>query len=209
MTTRWARFARGWFVAVFATFVAAFSHVFAGGSHPPPFAIALALAFSAIACIFLAGGRLSRLRLSLSVAFSQLLYHGLFGIFGASGDVAAPAAITTVGHQHGSHPAATITSDASSSVGFAGADPGMLMAHAAAGVATFALLVYGESLCAGLVRLTGLVINAFALRMPWSPVPTTPRLFTATGSRGAIPHKLALLASSLRHRGPPRALPAA
>src|SRR5690554_5818533 len=98
MTTRWARVLRGQVVAVCATFTAAFSHGAADGAHPPLAAIALALAFSSIVCVFLAAARLSRLRLAASVAVSQLLYHGLFSLFGVA---AASTGTMSSGH-HGS-----------------------------------------------------------------------------------------------------------
>ncbi|MEX1078808.1 MAG: DUF1775 domain-containing protein [Homoserinimonas sp.] len=58
MTSRWARLIRGQGVAVFATFAAGFSHGIGDGAHPPLVAMALALAFSGVACVFLASGYL-------------------------------------------------------------------------------------------------------------------------------------------------------
>lgn len=59
MTTRWARFTRGWLGAVFSTFVAALSHTAGGGSGPGLLPVALCLAFAVIVCIGLAGRSLS------------------------------------------------------------------------------------------------------------------------------------------------------
>ena len=43
MSTRWARFARGWLAAVFSTLIAAASHTIAGG---PPRWLAIVLSLS-------------------------------------------------------------------------------------------------------------------------------------------------------------------
>lgn len=63
MTTRWARFARGWIAAIVSLFVAACSHSLAGGSLPAAAGIALSLAFSGATGVLLAGKTLSLARL--------------------------------------------------------------------------------------------------------------------------------------------------
>ncbi|TFC10377.1 hypothetical protein E3O19_15335 [Cryobacterium algoritolerans] len=59
-------------------FVAALSHVVAGGAAPRPVRIALALAFSGMVTVAWAGKALSLLRSSVSVAFSQIVLHVVF-----------------------------------------------------------------------------------------------------------------------------------
>lgn len=196
MTTRWGRFARGQVAAIFSTFVAAFSHGVAGGSHPPLFAIALALAFSGVVCVFLAGVRLSRIRLAASVIFSQLLYHGLFSLFGGTGTPTG----TVTAHHHG---AISFSPVASGGFVTATTDQWMLLAHAAAAVLTFAVLLHGERLCIGLGTLARVAFAVLVGRMPWSSSPVPLRLSAPTGHRPAVPHRLAIVVSSLRHRGPP------
>ena len=98
MTTRWARFARGWIVAVFSTFVAALSHTVGGGADPGLLAVVVSLAFAGILSVGLSGRTLSTWRLTLAVLLSQLIFHGLFSFGGAGGRLAAPDAGT--GHAH-------------------------------------------------------------------------------------------------------------
>lgn len=198
MTTRWARVVRGQFVAAFATFVAAFSHGIAGGGHPPLFAVALALAFSGIACVALAGARLSRLRLGASVAVSQLLYHGLFSLFGAG----ATSGGAMPSHHHGVVVLSPVVVDAATPPA---SDPWMLLAHAGAAVATFVVIVHGEKLCSGLAALARLTIVAL-IRHAAPPQPTPAKFRVPTGHRAAVPHRSLILSSSLAHRGPPAAL---
>lgn len=212
MTTRWARVVRGQAVAVIATFTAAFSHGAADGGHPPMGAIALALAFSSIACVFLTAGHFSRRRLAASVAISQLVYHGLFSLFGTAGS--APGAVIT-GH-HGSlafapvasGPTQSVSSEAVSSAALA-SDVWMLAAHLGAAVLTFAMLVRGENALGAVRRGAELVVAALIVaalvrwREPQLPEqPQSGRRFP-TGQRDHVSHRQLILTSSLRHRGPP------
>src|SRR5690554_826187 len=124
MTSRWARLIRGQFVAVLSTFVAAFSHGFADGAHPPAVAVVLALAFSSMVCAFLAtakpsSARLPRVRLAASVAVSQAIYHGLFSVFGPAG---VPPGSVVSGH----HGTVVFTSGSAQQVAVASSDQWML-----------------------------------------------------------------------------------
>lgn len=199
MTTRWARVARGQLVAAFATFAAAFSHGIAGGGHPPLFAIALALAFSSIGCVALAGVRLSRLRLGASVAISQLLYHGVFSLFGS---VAAPGGAMT-SHHHG----ALVFSPAVLPAGapaVPASDPWMLIAHLGAAVLTFTVIVHGDRVVSALGSVAALVVGVLS-RLGNSALPTPVQSRQPSGHRVAVPHRSSILSSSLAHRGPPGA----
>src|ERR1700709_933648 len=82
MTTRWARVVRGLVAASVAVFVADFAHVPGGGATPGFAGIALALAFSTLVCIGLAGRTLARWRVAASVVVSQGAFHLLFQVLG-------------------------------------------------------------------------------------------------------------------------------
>lgn len=196
MTTRWGRFARGQIAAVFSTFVAAFCHGVSGGGHPPLFAVALAFAFSGMACVFLAGVRLSKTRLALSVALSQLLYHGLFSLFGSA---AAAAGSATAQH----HGLITFSPASPTTVALIPSDHWMLLGHAAAAVVTFAVLLHGERLCVALATLAGIAFSVLVRQSAWSATPTPLKISEPTGHRVVLPYRMSLTVSSLRHRGPP------
>ncbi|GGF13162.1 hypothetical protein GCM10011399_03830 [Subtercola lobariae] len=85
MSSRWARVLRGLTAAFVAVFVAGFSHVVGGGEAPGTVGVALALAFSAVVCVALAGKTLSLVRLAIAVAFSQLAFHLLFSVGAGAG----------------------------------------------------------------------------------------------------------------------------
>ena len=207
MTTRWARLARGWLAAIGATFAAAFSHVVAGGGHPPFFAVALSLAFAGLACTVLAGRRFSRTRLALSVFASQFLYHALFSVFGES-STASAGSHSASGHLHG------VVLHPSSTTGLTGGpewDPAMLAAHAVAAIATLTLMLYGEHLAravvaraelawdaaaAGIMRVVALLRGA----LPALPSPASLRTTAEWTLLRPVP---AVLPGSLLRRGPP------
>ena len=193
---RWARVVRGLAAAFVSTSVAAFSHLVAGGSLPGTAGMALCLAFSAIVCIALTGKRMSRTRLAVSVAASQLMFHGLFSL------LVAPAAsgATMTGHVHGSVAAELA---ATTTVAHAGHDEfGMLAGHLAAAVVTFLALNYGERAIWGLFALGRLVIvMLLPARMP---EPRAARLSPAAlWVRSLLPRVRRLQLSPMRHRGPP------
>ena len=208
MTTRWARLARGWLAAIGATFAAAFSHVVAGGGHPPFFAVALSLAFAGLACTVLAGRRFSRTRLALSVFASQFLYHGLFSVFGQSSTASPAVSQSAPGHFHG------VVLHPSSAPGLAGGlqwEPAMLAAHAVAAIATLTLMLYGEHLAravvaraelawdaaaAGIMRVVALLRGA----LPALPSPASLRTTAEWTLLRPVP---AVLPGSLLRRGPP------
>lgn len=76
--TRLTRLARGSIAAGFATFVALFSHVAAGGAMPGPLGIVAPLILSLMVSVLVAGRRRSLPRLTISVTVSQWLFHTLF-----------------------------------------------------------------------------------------------------------------------------------
>ncbi|MCU1481117.1 MAG: hypothetical protein JWQ19_1903 [Subtercola sp.] len=91
MSSRAARTLRGLTAAGVAVFVAALSHALGGGDAPGGIGVVLALAFSAVVCVALAGRTLSLVRLSLAVGFSQLAFHLLFSVGGGGASTAAGA----------------------------------------------------------------------------------------------------------------------
>lgn len=209
MTSRWARFVRGWLTASVAIFVAALSHVIAGGNAPGPLSLGLALAFAGIASVLLAGKSLSLLRLSVSVGVSQLLLHVLFGLGGASTVTMSGAA-----HRHGALTLTLISDTAAPGlVNSTGAMPGsswMWVAHALAAIVTIYALHRGEKTFWALLEETTNRLIAVLIERP-APVsiggdaasvrPVFGRVF--------VPADLGVLLSSVLRRGPPlRALTA-
>ena len=91
MTARGLRLVRGWIGAVVATFIAAGSHILAGGDAPELPLLLLALALSGLACTALTGRGLSLWRLSAGVALSQGLFHWLFSGAAAPHGTIGPA----------------------------------------------------------------------------------------------------------------------
>ena len=185
MGTRWARVGRGTLAAALATFVAALSHVAAGGGTPPVFGIAVSLVISAMICTTLAGRTPSLLRLTVSVALSQVLFHALFSGLGtpvvAQHDMTTMAVDAVATHTH--------------------TPSTMWLAHAVAGFFTVVALRYAESAYWGVSGTARLLLARLL------PV-VLPRLGTAHSAavrvvRRFIPRDLELLLSPMRHRGPP------
>ena len=199
MASRWARFVRGWLTASVAVFVAALSHLAAGGNAPGPLSLVLALAFAGIASVLLAGKSLSLLRLSLSVGISQLLLHGLFGLGGGS-------SVTMTSTSH--HGAVSLIDAAASPVHAPGAMSGggwMWVAHALAAIVTIAALHRGEKTFRALVVETTNRLIAVLIERPAA---------VSIGARAAavrpvfgrifVLADLGELLSSVLRRGPPR-----
>jgi len=196
MTTRWARVLRGQVVAIVSTFTAAFSHGFADGAHPPVVAMVLALAFSSVACVLLAAMRLSRWRLAASVGISQLLYHGLFSLFG-------PAATATGMFTSGHHGSIVFTPGLAEQVVLSSSDQWMLVAHFAAAALTFGMLVQGERALLAIAALRRMVLATVAWRLPLHPVALPSGSRFPTAQRTTPLRRHLILTSSLTLRGPP------
>ncbi|MGK2936411.1 MAG: hypothetical protein ACSLFR_01200 [Solirubrobacteraceae bacterium] len=183
MHSRAARAARGWIAAAFATFVAAFSHVAAGGNDPTAFGVIASLVLSGAACTLLAGRTLSLGRLAASVAVSQVLFHGLFSTLGT------PAA---VGHSH-----ETVPLDATT----AAPHTDMLLAHLAAGLVTLVALRYGERAFWTLIELARLIVTRLVVAI--AALDLSPRTPLTATPAPAPARDLAVLLSTMRYRGPP------
>lgn len=216
MSTRWARFTRGWLIAAFSVFVAALSHSFAGGVTPGWLAIVLSLAFASMLSIGLSGksragaGRAAAApwRLVLSVAGSQLVFHGLFSLFGAQLAVAPAAGAGHAGHHLSSAEiAAQLSALAPAGVApvlaDAHHDTWMLLGHSLAGLLTIAAILRGEHAARGLLRTAGLALRALAPRP--LIVASIPDAAPARPVAPAVwvPRPLDVVQGALRHRGPP------
>jgi hypothetical protein len=187
MDSRWARVARGTAAALFATFVAAFSHALAGGVPPSGFGVAASFALSVMVCTLLTGRTLSTPRLAAAVGLSQLLFHGLFSALG-----------TPVAVEHSMTPM-----DAPAPHVHAGTT--MWLAHAVAALVTVVALRFGERAFWGTIGTARLLIAR--LRVVVVPALHIPRPVVAVQHR-FVPRDLTLLLSSMRHRGPPAGLTA-
>ena len=191
--SRPARVLRGALAAVVAVQTAALFHVAGGGAPPAPVAIALTLAFAVPLCVALAGRRLARIRVALSVVASQALLHALFTL--GAGTPASGAAHAGAAHAgHVGHVALPVL-DA--------AVPPMLQAHALAAVVTTAALLTGAHALDAAERCLRLAIRRIldAVVLP-APAIAGP---VAASSRSLLLDRLAAF-GALRHRGPPAAL---
>lgn len=181
MHSRWARVARGVTAAAFATFVAAFSHVLSGGTASW-FGVAASFVISAMVCTVLTGRTLSLLRLAVSVGLSQFLFHALFSGVGTPVVVehSMSAMDAAIPHLH--------------------AAPTMWLAHAAAALVTVVALRFGAQAFWGVAGTARLLLSR--LLPVVVPALDVPRPVVAV-ERRFVPRDLALLLSSMRHRGPP------
>jgi hypothetical protein len=198
MTTRWARVARGCVAAVFSVFVALLSHLIVGGTRPSAFALVACVVLATLACVALAGKRMSLPRLSMSVGFSQILFHGFFSLWSTS-------AMPNDGRHHpvGGQMLMTVTSLPAPAQPMA-TDPGMWLAHAIAAVITIAALLHGETAFWGLFQIAQVWIAALTSRPARGPLPSGMHPVPVAAVPTFLPRDLVLFLSSMRHRGPPR-----
>ena len=202
MTTRWARFARGWIVAVFSTFVAALSHTVGGGADPGLLAVVVSLAFAGILSVGLSGRTLSTWRLTLAVLLSQLIFHGLFSFGGAGGRLTAPDAGT--GHAHDTSAVLLPAGQGAAATGAMAEGHGVMMplAHLVAAVVTVVALRYGERAFWGLFNTAKVTLRTLVRALVLAPVRRPPVAGVSFSGRVPARHRLAPL-SVMRHRGPP------
>lgn len=203
MTTRWARFARGWIVAAVSTFVAALSHTAGGGAAPGLLAVVVSLAFAGIVSVALSGRTLSTWRLTVAVLASQLIFHGLFSLGSAGGRLAATDAVTG----HASHVGSAVLlmpAGAGAGAGAMAADHGLLMtlAHLCAAIVTVLALRFGERAFWGLFSTVRVALHSLGRAGTLVPIGHSPAAATPVPTRLPPRYRLALL-SAMRHRGPP------
>jgi hypothetical protein len=197
MATRWGRFGRGWLAALFSTLVAAASHTLAGGNGPSGIALVLSLAFAGLTCIALTGKSVSLLRVTLSVALSQVAFHVLFSTIGTSGATASVVG----GHAHGH--GASVALIETGGAAMQHTDGWMWLGHGVAAVITVVALRYGEGAFWQLRSIARLFSRTvFAIVPVLRPLPRTAPRLPAVGHL-FVPRFCAFVRSSLGLRGPP------
>ncbi|MCS5715815.1 hypothetical protein NVV95_14785 [Herbiconiux sp. CPCC 205716] len=226
MTSRATRAGRGLAAAAVALFLAALSHVAAGGGAPGVVGAALAAAFAAIVCVALAGRRLSLPRLAIAVPTSQFAFHLLFGVGAGSGSGLTVA----TAHHHG-RSFSTLVPDALQSTLAAPThshDSGWMWAsHAVAAVLTVLVLARGELVARRLLelgrhrvwepvrvlagRVAGVTLARLVAGLHAAVTENSSlvhRLRTFSVAVGPVLKEWMFALGSLGHRGPPRALAA-
>ena len=197
MTTRVARAARGWSVAVFATVTAAVSHGLAGGTFPGAFGIVASVVLAGAASSLLTARKQSPLRLAIAVGLTQVMYHA---VFSGMGDPTAPVVTHDALHQHGAVALPEL-------LHVHGASGSMWLAHIIAGVLTLIVLMNAESALWGFTCTIALALSRLlSLGRPLAPQ-TAPATAVAASPAGVSP--LLVVLSSMRYRGPPLAPQAA
>lgn len=211
MTSRWARFARGWSVALFSTLVAALSHTLGGGAAPSALAVIVSLAFAGMICVGLTGRTVSKLRLVLSVVFSQVIFHVLFSFGGAGGALITDATVTADPHTHLGVTVGLMPTGLTETVGSTAGHPGhagaaMWLAHLAAALITVIALRHGDRAVARALATARLGIRSISRlrevrRIPVA-VPAELRCTPMTAD-APVPHDLGIFLVTRPHRGPP------
>ncbi|WAA64504.1 hypothetical protein [Microbacterium oxydans] len=186
---------RGFAASSLAIFVALAGHVSGGGQMPGALGILVPWMFSFMICVLLAGRRLSLIRLGLSVAISQFLFHTLFvlGTVTPSG-VSAP-------HVHGAPLVIPATPGIPEAVT---ADASMWLGHGLAALLTVAALHRGERLILAARELAVQLVRWVRRRVDL--VLVLPVLRAVRTPRGRFAVSAAddlLLLATLRGRAPP------
>lgn len=206
---RATQLARGAAAAAVALFLAAFSHGVAAGEAPGWPGLALSAFVALAVSVALVGRRSSPLRVVLSTAASQLVFHLLFSVGAGAG---GGALLRVSGDAH--HPTVTMLPDASAGslasgaavVGHGHTDAAMLLGHVLAWLATVAYLLAVEAAAWRALRraaqavLVRAVDEASALAAV--PVPAGPLVRPLARDRARLRGRQLL--AQLRHRGPPR-----
>ncbi|GAB3601313.1 hypothetical protein [Microbacterium tumbae] len=187
---------RGFAGSSLATFVALAGHVSAGGAMPAPSGILVPWLLSFMACVLLAGRKLSVTRLALSVAVSQILFHALFVL-----GTIAPSGTAPLGHVHGTVAALPVASATASALL---ADGTMWFGHVIAALSTIVALHRGERLLLALRDLAMQAVRWARQRLGAALIVLRPRpAIRFAGFTDADRALCERLLSSLRRRGPP------
>jgi hypothetical protein len=199
MSTRWARLARGWLTALFSTLIAALSHTLAGGP-PSTLAVVVSLAFAGMLCVGLTGKKPSAARLAASVGGSQLLFHELFALVGH------PTWGAVAGHVHGASGAVAPFAAVSAGPLWQPDSPNdaawMLIAHLAAAVLTFLMLLHGERAFWTLSTSARELVRLLFPALP-EPVAADAATVTVLASQTDVPSRRSQFRSAQYRRGPP------
>lgn len=180
---------RGWSVAFVSTSAPVLSHTFAGGNFPPLILWALCTALSALFCVGLAGIKMPRAALAVSIALSQGIFHTLYSHAGS-------VVLQNAGHElhHAGHLAIAGGAHQHSD------SPLMSFAHSIAALATYAMVRQADRLIAGITHLA---------QNPWRRVtglkalPSLPRPMKVLAGYLDAPLVSRLLVSTWTTRGPP------
>jgi hypothetical protein len=186
---------RGFAASSLAIFVALAGHVSGGGQMPGALGILVPWMFSFMICVLLAGRRLSLIRLGLSVAISQFLFHTLFvlGTITPSG-VSAP-------HVHGAPLVIPATPGIPEAVT---ADASMWLGHGLAALLTVAALHRGERLILAARELAVQLVRWVRRRVDLVLVlPVLRAVRTPRGRFAVAAADDLLLLATLRGRAPP------
>ena len=203
VSSRQRRAARGVVAASVATLFALMSHLLGGGELPGVLGIAIPWVLSMPVCVILAGRELSLWRLSISIAFSQVLFHGLFVL----GTPATGAALVSVNAGHGAHGAPVILSavDPSAHTAAMHAHAPMWVWHSIAAALTIAALYWGEQALVRLRELAAETVRWVRRRfvIGSAAAPRWPALYRVSPgqSTAALSEDVQLM--PLQRRGPP------
>lgn len=189
---------RGSLAAVASTALALALHLLAGGALPAAPGLLVPLTLAVGACVLLDRIRLTTPRLLLSVAASQLLFHGLFQMG------AAPA--SSGSSVHAGHAVHIDQASATSAVGPALVEhavhltPLMVGAHLLATLVTVVALLRGEAVLATIAATT----RHWVSRALGAPAPVALRARTSTPAQqpARLPTSLLVVTTQAR-RGPP------
>lgn len=200
MTSRAARMARGWIGAGVSTFLAAASHILAGGDAPVLPILILSLALSGLVCTILAGRLLSMWRLLVGVLLSQALFHGLFSLGMSAGS--APTMVGHAGHST-QQMAQTLQLASASAPMMEHSSPLMWVSHVFAAVFTVVVLRRGESVAIALIDALRLKISVLIHCVRIVATEGTPALRPNSWPVRVLP-SLGNPCAVMRYRGPPR-----
>lgn len=188
--------ARGFAASSLAIFIALAGHVSGGGQIPGALGIVVPWTFSFMLCVLLAGRRLSAIRLSISVAASQLLFHTLFVL-----GTITPSGVSTP-HAHGGPLVLPATNDIPEAVTV---NASMWFGHAIAGLLTVIVLHRGERLVIAVCDLAAQLVRWLRNRANHSLELPAPRVVRVLRGQFDLAHAADLfLLSMLRGRAPPR-----
>ena len=197
---RCVQLSRGAAAAFVSTFVALMSHLIAGGAMPGTLGVVVPLLLATSVSTVLALVPLPWVRLTTSVAVSQVLVHLLF-VLGAAGPQQVPAA---GGGAHGHH-AGTLAMAVPDVVPHAAHVTGPMWAsHAVATVVTVLVLRRGEAVLRQLREIARhLVRRSARVRVPGAPVRAHVPAAPLPDERVWRPAALISASTCLVRRGPP------
>lgn len=192
--TRKPAVARGFAASSLSIFIALAGHVWGGGSMPGALGILVPWILASMVCVLLAGRKLSVMRLSVSVALSQFLFHLLFVLGAITPSGAA------VPHVHGAPLVLPPSTGLSAAVV---ADSSMWIAHGFAALVTIAALHRGERLVLAVRELAAFAVQWLRRRVDAALVPPAIQASTTRGDFRTAPSATSALLATLRGRGPP------